>query len=82
MFMGFSSDLPWAECDSDFAGPNCYTVDQDKDCVQGQVYYQLHCMDGAEFCKINGFTYDPEKEGSCQPYVYNINSTEGYVSPQ
>jgi len=79
MFMGFNSDLPWAECDSDFAGDNCYTVSQDEDCETNQIFYQLKCMEPEEFCAVNGYLFT-DQPGYCSPLLINVNNTEGGVS--
>ncbi len=77
MFMGFTSDLPWAECGRDFSGAHCYSVEEAESCVDdygdNTYYYDHRCVDGSEFCALYNMTNNAN--GTCSPLVYGLNDS-------
>ncbi len=64
MFVGFTSELPWATC-GDFAGDHCYSVKDAETCTSEQVYFGKRCMSGEEFCRANDADFDQFVDGYC-----------------
>lgn len=57
LFMGFSSELPWAKCtDLSFNTPNCYSLMDAQNCNKTEVYWNNTCTDFDAFCGHFNYT--------------------------
>jgi len=89
MFMGFSSELPWSKCDSDFSDAHCYSVDEGKKCNGvDETFFDHGCMDAVKFCAeapgegedfYGQLWFNPDSPGVCSRLITPVNSSEEYA---
>ncbi len=83
MFMGFRSELPWGQCETDldpvFSTNNCYTVEEAEKCGDDETFFNKTCVEKTKFCDLQGggdYYYNAEYPDGCYSYVVPLNSTE------
>ena len=56
LFMGFTSTLPWGNCNNDYNTEKCFSFDDAQNCNSTyQMYYNFTCTDVADFCGQHGY---------------------------